>query len=712
MIHSVNNILRLCRRCIFLQNRCVNHTSAAEKLESERKQNKNKQFASLLQEYKDKITFNSYLEHEKLELGYFKYYLKTLKSAQRQHIKEFREKSLQPIPVSLQYYVDKDKLLRHDLIENQPNNENVFQLPFGKPTNVGLGKNEEKIQKINEANAEINKEAEFNRSGIEKWMTNYEYFDDTKYKDFEDNDEVNNDWHSYYGTPDPLAAVSTVPCGGCGALLHCSDPAIPGYLPSEIFKGRDNDELKTIECQRCHFLKEYNIALDVSVDPEEYEKLLQSIKHVKSLVLLMVDLLDFPCSLWPGIVDIIGTKRPIIVVGNKVDLLPGDSVGYLKRIRESLITELKKTKLSEANIQHVALISAKTGYGVEDLISTLFKNWLYKGDVFLVGTTNVGKSSLFNALLQSDYCKVHAVDIIKRATVSRWPGTTLNLLKFPINRPSGWKIYQRTRRLQSESKIMKIEKDIRKGQLHGQVPREAPALIGHIGRTFSELHEDPNDTIAEKRNLMVLDEKHELFARSRWFYDTPGVIHPDQVLSLLSTEELLLTIPKRLIRPQTYYIHKGNTIFIGGLARIDHVTSCEPCRYTIFSSETLPITVVNTEYANEIYDKFLGTELFAVPSGGEERLNTWPGLTKRVELFEFTGEGFRVCCGDIVLSSIGWVSLTARKGARCKVRAWTPEGRGIHKRYPSLLPYAVNLKGKRVRDTPAYMVGKTFSENK
>lgn len=32
----------------------------------------------------------------------------------------------------------------------------------------------------------------------------------------------------------------------------------------------------------------------------------------------MVDLLDFPCSIWPGIVDIIGIDRPIIIVGNKV----------------------------------------------------------------------------------------------------------------------------------------------------------------------------------------------------------------------------------------------------------------------------------------------------------------------------------------------------------------------------------------------------------
>jgi ribosome biogenesis GTPase A len=51
------------------------------------------------------------------------------------------------------------------------------------------------------------------------------------------------------------------------------------------------------------------------------------------------------------------------------------------------------------------------------------------GDVYLLGCTNVGKSTLFNALLQSDYCKVKAVDLIQRATTSPWPGTTLNLLK-------------------------------------------------------------------------------------------------------------------------------------------------------------------------------------------------------------------------------------------------------------------------------------------
>lgn len=90
-----------------------------------------------------------------------------------------------------------------------------------------------------------------------------------------------------------------------------------------------------------------------------------------------------------------------------------------------------------ANIKHTCLISAETGFGVEELITKLHNVWLYKGDVYLLGCTNVGKSTLFNALLRSDYCKTKAASIIGKATASPWPGTTMRMLKFPILRPNG-----------------------------------------------------------------------------------------------------------------------------------------------------------------------------------------------------------------------------------------------------------------------------------
>lgn len=283
-MYQVHNILRLCRTRRVLQNKRFNHAPVANGIgikKIDEKSLKNKDFSTLLQNYKDKITFSSYLEHEKLELGYFKYYLKTVKRAEQTQKKQLEGKKLPPLPVSLQYYVNKDRLLDEETEQQANEPEKVFQLPFAEPTQVKINQVESKVPQI-EPSYKANDE--FDRSNIDKWMTNYEYFDDTKChqtdyeRDGDNETSVFSERASHYGTPNPNSGVSRVPCGGCGALLHCIDPAIPGYLPSEIMKGRNDTELKTLECQRCHFLKEYNIALDVRVQPEEYEKLLQSIK--------------------------------------------------------------------------------------------------------------------------------------------------------------------------------------------------------------------------------------------------------------------------------------------------------------------------------------------------------------------------------------------------------------------------------------------------
>lgn len=53
----------------------------------------------------------------------------------------------------------------------------------------------------------------------------------------------------------------------------------------------------------------------------------------------------------------------------------------------------------------------------------------FTGDIYLIGCTNAGKSTLFNLLIKSDLCKTKAINVVQRATTSNWPGTTLNLLK-------------------------------------------------------------------------------------------------------------------------------------------------------------------------------------------------------------------------------------------------------------------------------------------
>lgn len=237
-------------------------------------------------------------------------------------------------------------------------------------------------------------------------------------------------------------------------------------------------------CQRCHFLKNYDTALKVQVNADEYINMLSKIKDERALAIVMVDLTDFPCSLWPNMIDIIGTRRPVIVVGNKVDLLPQDSDQYLEHIKNCLEQSLIDCGFIKANIKHTSLISARTMYGIEGLITNLF-NYKRNGDVYLLGNVNVGKSTLFNALLGSDYCKMRARDLIRRATSSEWPGTTLRMLKFPIANPSGALICARNERLRKQEKSLKlkISKADKKFMVYTARTPEA-TIMEHLGMLY------------------------------------------------------------------------------------------------------------------------------------------------------------------------------------------------------------------------------------
>lgn len=433
--------------------------------------------------------------------------------------------------------------------------------------------------------------------------------------------------------------------------------------------------------------------------------------------MLIVDLLDFPCSIWPGIADLIGSKTPTFVIGNKIDLLPKDDRNYIRRIENQLRDYVKLCGFATTNIKNVSLISAKTGFGVEDLITHVQKFWKYRGDVYLVGCTNVGKSSLFNALLQSDFCKIKATDLIQRATISQWPGTTLNLLKFPIMRPSEDKVYIREQRLKQLNVAIKEEKRLKET---GNISNKNASLMDHIGRSYfnSNTVDDGVNDAFNISNVRGFDETQGEFVLGRWCYDTPGVVQQDQVVHLLTVDELMLTLPKQLIRPETFSLKPGYSLFIAGLARLDYINGENSIRATVFRSNELPITVCDTQNADKVYNKFLTTEYFKVPINNEERLKKWPGLEVAKE-FSVFGTHWDDSSQDIVLSSAGvlnktllefecknnciagWVAIHCKTGKEHKFVAWTPEKRGCYLR-DCLLPKAVRLRGPRIKNSPAH----------
>ncbi|CAI4229198.1 unnamed protein product [Auanema sp. JU1783] len=524
----------------------------------------------------------------------------------------------------------------------------------------------------------------------------------------------------HFGTADPERAASEKPCSGCGSHIHCKDSSLPGFLPVEVFDKviTKKKMLDSLLCRRCYLLKHHNFLLNVNVCPVDYESMMSHLKlKDESLILLVVDVTDLPGSIHAHLPNIIGTRKPMIVIGNKVDLLPPDAqCGYFKNFRTIVQEAVEEAGFRDKfNILHTALVSAKTGYGVEDLITEIQLKYTtvkmgMRSDLYLVGCTNAGKSTLFNALLQSDLCKVRAVDLIERATTSLWPGTTISLLKFPVMKLSSYRMELRRRRLLKQKAWEQKEMYSRKLLLQETGDDKYAVPIGVIQNTYKEQEEDLQPVaikeIAGEENARDASTKKisiddPIFARSTWCYDTPGTVTDDQVTSLFTIDELIKVLPRKILLPRTCLLNKGTTLLIGGVGRVDLIeTKKEQGVYlTVFASDELPLNIIETDKADEFLDKYSNTKTLVVPSGSVERMNDWPGLSSQT----FSIQGVKEKGSkDVVLSSIGWVMVTTADPS-VKLNVYTPGGKGISLRNP-ILPYSASLRGKRVPGSQFYKV--------
>lgn len=535
-----------------------------------------------------------------------------------------------------------------------------------------------------------------------------------------------------FGSYDPHLPTSQIPCGGCGALLHSKDPKMPGFTPVEIFRDKTDEELRQVICQRCYVMKEYNIALKMTVHPDYYPETLKHVHTKRAIVLLMIDLLDFPGSVWPGILDILGPQKKLVLVGNKVDMLPQDSDNYLKRIRESM----KKVFLEKCNNGYIKydpdivssiLVSARTGYNVEKLIDLIYTAWndnryTVGADIYLIGTTNCGKSSLFNKLLDSDLCKIKAIGKVEKAMTSPVPGTTLNLLKFPVMKPDPSRLFMRSNRLKRTMRLFNMWEKERFEKLRETKNVKYSILRGPVELTFYGKQDKDLPLSGENvlfnlepnKRLPVslparLDPNSDEFCKGHWCFDTPGTVSKDQIINLLTQEEVARMNGDLPWRGRTFCIRNGQSLFIAGLARFDLLEgpfTKRPLLITVFCADELPINMVRTEDAEEFYKSALGTEVLGVPFGNPIRLKDFPEL--KGEEYEVDGISHDHASCDIVLSSAGWITPAPSIAQVARVKAWTPGGKGIYLRDPPFLPFAHMLRGHRIKGTPAHTMTRVY----
>lgn len=350
-------------------------------------------------------------------------------------------------------------------------------------------------------------------------------------------------------------------CIGCGAAIQSEHKDEMGYAPASAL-GRDD-----AMCRRCFRLKHYNETQEVSMTDDDFLEMISSIRNTDGLITYIVDLFDVSGSMIQNLPRIVG-KNPIILVGNKMDLLP-------KSTNPRKVSQWLRRMAKEAGIrvEDVFLISSKSGAGIEELTRALEKTRKGK-NVYIVGTTNVGKSTFVNHIIRQ------STGVNNVVTTSYFPGTTLGFIEIPLD-----------------------------------------------DRTF--------------------------------LIDTPGIVNKKQMTHYVSESDVRKITPMKEIKSRVYQLQSEQTLFIGGLARIDFVHGDKQSFVCYFSNE-LPIHRTKLENADELYEEHLGTML-APPD--EETKDLLPPL--KTQSFRITEPNT-----DIVLPGLGWITFPT---GNCAVDIQTPE---------------------------------------
>ena len=191
-------------------------------------------------------------------------------------------------------------------------------------------------------------------------------------------------------------------CTGCGVVLQNTNKKDLGYTSN----------LENTLCERCFRIRNYNEYSKVLKDNEDYVNILKNINQ-KDLVVLVVDLFNF-CDL-----NEIGKylNNDILLVLTKRDLLPKSCYN------EKILNYFDSFNL---NIKDKVIVSSKKNYNM-DLVFKKINEFRTSKNVYVVGFTNSGKSTLINKII---YNYSDNNNII---TTSSLPSTTIDSIKIKVN---------------------------------------------------------------------------------------------------------------------------------------------------------------------------------------------------------------------------------------------------------------------------------------
>ena len=352
-------------------------------------------------------------------------------------------------------------------------------------------------------------------------------------------------------------------CFGCGAIIQSEDEKKIGFIP----KNALNNE--KVLCKRCFRLKNYHELQKTNLTSDDFLNILQKIGDQNCLVVYLIDLFDYNGSLINGLPRHLN-NNDILVVGNKRDILP-------KSLKDIKIEHWLRRQLKEIGIKPVDVIlsSGVKNYNLDLLIDKI-DEYRHGRDVYIVGVTNVGKSSLINALL-----KHYGSGDDNLITTSEFPGTTLDLIEIPLDDQS-------------------------------------------------------------------------------YLYDSPGIINSHQMAHLVKDEDLKVIIPKSELRPINFQLNDQQSLYFGGLARMDFISG-KHSSFTCYFPKLLKIHRTKLEKSDSLYNRHLTLK---------PEIETVKDI-KEMKVYDFKLPQHKV---DLVISGLGFISVNF---PNAKVKIHVPKGIGV-----------------------------------
>lgn len=190
-------------------------------------------------------------------------------------------------------------------------------------------------------------------------------------------------------------------CLGCGAKLQNTDISGIGYVT----------DLNNKYCERCFRINNYGDYKIITKDNSEFIEILKSINETKDLVVLVVDLFNF------NDLSVIKKhlKNDILLVLTKRDILPSG-------VNDSKFINY----FNKYNFIDTVVISSVKNYNFDSLYE-LINKYKKSNNVYVVGFTNAGKSTMINKLIYN-YSNLDF-----SITTSILPSTTLDKINIKLN---------------------------------------------------------------------------------------------------------------------------------------------------------------------------------------------------------------------------------------------------------------------------------------